>query len=324
MTAPAAAQKAVPVAAAPRMTLASVTKGVQKGAPLKVLLYGIEGVGKSTFGAKSPAPIFLGAEDGTKHLDTSRFPAPENWAHAMEAVRTLTVEAHQFKTLVVDTLDWMEPLIWGSICERDDKKSIEDYGFGKGYTAALDEWRIFLAAVERLVRAKGMNVILLAHSWAKPFKNPEGPDYDRYEMKLNAKAGGLVKEWADAVLFSAYETYANTDDKTKRTRGVATGARLIYTERTAAYDAKNRYGLPSSLPLSWADFAAAVEAGRPAPAAEVRAEIEKLKAKLLPEDAAKLPKALEVCGDDAQALAELRNRVRVKASAAESKAEAAK
>ena len=255
-----------------RMTLTALVKGKQPH-PIRALLYGVEGVGKSTFAADAPTPIFLGAEDGTAELDIARFPTPESWSEVLGAVQTLTAEAHNFGTLVVDTLDWVEPLIWAHICKRDVKENIEDYGYGKGYVAALDEWRLFFAAMERLRRVKPMHVLLLAHSWIKPFKNPTGDDFDRYELKLHAKAGGLAKEWTDCVLFAEHETLVAKNDKTKRVRGVSTGARIIHTTRTAAWDAKNRYSLPEKLPLDWSDFFAAVQAAKPADPAALAAAI---------------------------------------------------
>jgi hypothetical protein len=300
---------AQPKQAAPlpnRMRLDALVKGKQQ-APIRVLLFGVEGIGKSTFGADAPSPIFLGAEDGTSQLDVTRFPQPSAWTDVLDAVRTLQNEEHSFKTLVLDTVDWAEPMLWSHICKRDGQESIEAYGYGKGYQAALDEWRIFLAALERLRAAKGMHVLLLAHSAIRPFKNPEGEDFDRYELKLNAKAGGLLKEWCDAVLFANFETFASKDSKTKRVRGVSTGARLIYTERRAAYDAKNRYGLPDQLPLSWADFFAAVQSGQPADPGTLIAEIER-KAKQVGGDLEKkAAEGLKRAGTDATKLAQLNN-----------------
>jgi len=305
----AAATPLKPAVAPPRpnrMTLGSLIKG-KRATPVRAVLFGVEGIGKSTFAANAPAPIFLGAEDGTAQLDAVRFPTPADWPDALDALRTLTADAHEFQTLAIDTLDWLEPLIWAHICKRDGMVNIEAYGFGKGYQVALDEWRIFLAAIERLRAAKPMHVVMLAHSFVKSFKNPEGDDYDRYEMKLNVKASGLLKEWADAVMFANYETYA-VKDKAKRVRGVSTGARLLYTQRAAAYDAKNRYSLPESLPLSWQDFSAAVEAGKVSDVGAMKAEIER-KAKALGGDLEKLiMETMAKAGDDAARLAQINNR----------------
>ncbi|WP_426751760.1 ATP-binding protein [Myxococcus sp. Y35] len=287
-----------------RMSLGALVKG-KRSSPVRVVLYGVEGIGKSTFGADAPGAVFLGAEDGTDHLDVTRFPSPESWQEILDAVRVLTLEQHDYQTLVVDTLDWAEPMLWDFICKRDGFANIEAYGYGKGYSAALDEWRVFLAALDRLRKAKAMNVILLAHSQIRPFKNPEGEDFDRYELKLHAKAGGLIKEWAEHVLFANYETFAAKDSKTKRVRGVSTGARLVYTQRTAAYDAKNRGDLPESMPLSWADFAAALASHQPADPRALEAAIREKTARLSEEDRGKALAAIERAAGDAVKLAKL-------------------
>lgn len=309
-----------------RMTLASVVKGKLEQ-PLRVLLYGVEGIGKSTFGAGAPSPIFIGAEEGTAHLDVARFPKPESVADIYEAIRTLGTEAHEYQTAVVDTLDWLEPLFWRELCARAEVHSIEEVGggYGKGYTAAVDEWRKFLAALERLQTVKRMHVVLLAHSQIRTFKNPEGEDFDRYQMKLHEKSAGVVKEWADAVLFAKHETLAHKDTRTKRVRGVSTGARLIYTERSAAFDAKNRYGLPPELPLAWGDFFAAARAGRVAEPSDLKAEIAR-KAHELGGDIEKAAlEAVGRAGDNAEHLAILNNRLNAKlAERAQPAAEAKK
>lgn len=315
----AAAVPAAPTPAAPsRMQLTALVKGKQTK-PIKLVVYGPEGCGKSTFASNAPSPVFLGTEDGTAQLDVTRFPAPQGWGDVLEAVRVLGTEAHDFKTLVVDTLDWAEPLVWQKVCaeDKDGAKTIElvGGGYGKGYTAALDHWRIFLSYLERLQKAKGMHVVLLAHSHIKSFKNPEGPDYERYELKLNQKAAGLMKEWSDAVLFANHETFAQAD-KAKRVRGVSTGARVLYTERTAAYDAKNRYGLPAELPLAWPDFEAARLKGEPADPAALVSEISRKAAELPAPLQKEVTAALERAGKDVKKLGLLNNWVNQKVAAA--------
>jgi hypothetical protein len=291
------------------MKLASVVKG-KLVRPIRVLIYGTEGVGKSTFGADAPSPIFLGAEDGTSQLDVARFPTPETWEDVLEAIRVLTVDEHEYKTLVVDSLDWVEPILWKYVCRQNKNvSSIEEVGggFGKGYSAALDDWRVFLSSLEKLMSAKQMNIVFVAHSWVKPFKNPDGADFDRYEMKLNAKAAGLMREWVDAMLFARYETLVDKDERTKRVRGVDTGARLLFTERRAAYDAKNRYGLPECIPLSWSDFEAGVKAHLPADPKALREEIARKAILLGGEEEKRTVAAMGRAGDDAQKLAFLNN-----------------
>ena len=262
--------------------LTRVVKGkIEK--PLRLLVYGVEGIGKSSFAAGAPATIFVGPEDGTTELDVTRAPSPEkgdwSWSYVLDTLTELATEKHEYKTVAIDTLDWLEPLCWKHVCLKGDengkqKNSIEDFGYGKGFAAALEEWRVFLARLERLRNSRGMNVVLLAHSWIKPYKNPEGPDYDRHEMKLNAKASGLLREWCDAVLFANYETFAIEDKG--RVRGVGNNVRYLYTQRSAARDAKNRYDLPEKLPLNWESFIAAVRAHRPEEPSKLRERINEM------------------------------------------------
>lgn len=305
-----------PIARTNRMTLDRVRRG-RIAVPLTVLLYGVEGIGKSTFGANAPAPIFLGPEDGTSHLDVERMPNPETWHDVLDGISTLTTDEHPYRTLVVDTLDWAEPLLWAYICERDGQRSIEGYGYGKGYTAALDEWRVFVLRLERLRLAKRMDIVLLAHAQIKTFKNPEGEDFDRYTPKINEKASGLLKEWCEVVLFSNYETFAVENKQTKRVKGVSTGARLIYTTRTAAYDAKNRFSLPESMPLDWAEFHAAVLAQQPATPETLVAQVNAGLARLGEEAGAKYAAALARAGADTLKLSQLLNVVNTRVAALE-------
>ncbi len=268
----AAPPRGAPVANAKpsRMALSTVREGGVHGSD-RILLVGTEGVGKTSWAAGAPSPIFLCAEDGIpKALGSiKRFPEPETFDDVLSAVRSLTVEEHEFKTLVLDTLDWIEPLVWRSVCERNGWKDsagnpdIEKPGYGKGYTAALEEWRKLLAALDVLRRTKGMEVILLAHAAIKVFQNPAGADYARYECKLNKGAAALVKEWSDANLFAVHEEFVTEKNVEKKGKGVSTGRRVVKTERCAAWDAKNRHSLPTELPLFYDDYAAARDAGVP-------------------------------------------------------------
>jgi len=287
-------------------------------APFWTHVYGPEGCGKTTFATSAPDSILVDVEHGSNELDVARFAfdatgrtTPATWDELLGALRVLEREEHPHKSVVVDTLDAAESLIWQAICLRDGKTSIEDYGFGKGYVAAVDEWRIFVAALERL-RARGLQVVTVAHSQTKTFKNPLGEDFDRYQMKLHDKAGGLIKERSDAVLFAQYEQHAYKDEKTKRVRGVSTGARVVFTQRTAGYDAKNRHDLPEKMPLSWADYWTAVQAHKPADPQALGEQIKASAERLGGEIATYSLDFLSKHGGDAAALAKLVDRLNAK------------
>jgi hypothetical protein len=292
------------------MRLASVVKGRQDK-PMRVLLYGVEGIGKSTFAANAPSPIFIPVEDGTAHLDVARFPKPSTWAEVIEAIDEIGASEHDFRTVVVDTLDALEALCWAHVVTKAASpkvKSIEDFGYGKGYTAALEEWRLFLSHLERLRNQRGMHVMLLAHSLIKTFKNPEDEDFDRYQLRMHDKAGGLLKDWCDCVLFARYETFVSIDDRAKRARGVSTGARVIHTQRTAAWDAKNRYDLPETLPLDWEAFHGACARHAPASADKLRERIATMLASA--EDLReRVEAAVAKAGADSALLAKIANKL---------------
>lgn len=281
-----------------------VTSGPQPR-PYRTMVYGVEGIGKSTFAAGAPTPIFLGTEDGTAHLDVRRLPPPEKFEDVLGMLAELTTAEHQYQTLVVDTVDWLEPLIWTKVCKDGGQPNIEAFGYGKGYVAALDLWREFVAALERLQREREMHVLLIGHSQVKPFRNPMGDDFDRYELKLHRAAAGLLKEWVEDLLFAQYETMTLEDRKTRRVKGVSTGARLLYTVRTAAYDAKNRHNLPDELPLDWEEYDKACQVGRPADPVELREAVKDALARLADTDREKAESALQRAGDDAVKLAKL-------------------
>lgn len=295
-----------------KMGLANIKKG-RFETPLCLVLYGPEGIGKSTFAANAPGAVFLGAEDGTAHLDVARFPVPTSWDEVREGMGVLGSDKHDYRSVVIDTADWLEPLIHDAVCKEGGKASIEDFGYGKGYVQALDRWRLFVAELDGLRAKRGMNVIVLAHSQVKTFRNPAGDDYDRYELKLHAKAGGLLKEWANAVLFTNYLTYAK-DNKDNKVKMQGDGSRVVYTEHRPAWDAKNRYGLPFRLPLDWAEFERAARAGEPASFEELSAEIAKLVAAVDDKTKEQAAPAIARCGKDTRKLAALADWLRSKAN----------
>lgn len=296
-----------------RMTLNSIRTGTRI-APDRILLVGVEGIGKSTFGACAPSPIFLAAEDGIRHLDVASFPEPKSYGDARDAVNTLATTNHPYKTLVIDTLDWLEPLIVEAVCQRNGWDGPEAPGYGKGWTAITAEWRTFLMALDRLREAKGMEIILLAHSTLRTVTNPSGPDYSRYEGKLNKGALALVKEWTDVNLFAIHEETVAKIKGEMKSKVTTSGRRVIHTERGAAWDAKNRHNLPPTIALDYAEYAAARDANRVASPEALEKEALDLVAEWAPsaEDKAKFDPVFQTAKGDAGKLARIVDRLKTK------------
>ena len=219
----------------------------------------------------------------------------------------LATEEHEYRTLVIDTLDWMEPLCWDHICSAGGKQSIEDFGYGKGYTSALEEWRKLLSRIDHLRTSKGMHVVALAHAWIRPFQNPLGDNFDRYELKLHNRAAGLWKEWIDAVLFAVYEDFTRKQGDHGKAKAVTTGARIIHTQRHPAWDAKTRYAVPEQLALDWDDFWGAVQHGTNP--AVLRTRIDELLGSVDSLTADKARKPVDKVGDDSAQLARILNKL---------------
>lgn len=252
----------------------SILNNIRRGkiaAPYKALLYGVEGIGKTTFGAESDRSIFLCAENGTEQMDVARLPTPKSWRDVEASVHALTSEKHDFGTLVIDTLDWLEPLLWNHVCASNKWADIEEPGYGKGYLAALSEWRTFLASLEAMRKA-GLNTLFLAHAHVKRHSPPGLEPFDKFSLKINEKAAALVREWVDYVLFAEHEVITAKKKDERVARAYSTGERVIHTTPAAAYDAKHRGDkMPDPLPLSFAAFEAARKGGE-ATAEEVTTE----------------------------------------------------
>lgn len=233
-----------------------ITRG-RKARAQKVVIYGPEGIGKSTFAAQFPEPVFIDTEGSTDNMDVARMDKPTSWAMLKNEIAFIKANSDACKTLVIDTIDWAEQLAVSYVCSQHQKNGIEDFGWGKGYTYVQEEIGRLLNSLSELVDI-GINVVLTAHAQIKKFEQPdEMGAYDRYELKLgqktSSKTAPLVKEWADMVLFANYKTFIMTmDDGKKKAQG---GERVIYTNHRPAWDAKNRHGLPDEMPFNYAGIA---------------------------------------------------------------------
>ena len=237
-----------------KMALSNLITGRQHK-PQRLVVYGVEGVGKSSFAAASQAPIFLNAEDGTAHLDVARFPQPDSFVEMLEAIGILYNDEHEFKTLVLDSADWAEQIIRKHVCETSKVSSIESIGYGKGWVMVGEQFQRLLQGFDALY-VKGMNIIVIAHAQVKPHNDPMlESSYDRYVMKLEKRNEAMLKEWCDCMLFTNFDTtLVKKDDLGEKAKGKSFGKRLLYTQRSAAFDAKNRYNLPERMPLDWPTF----------------------------------------------------------------------
>lgn len=230
----------------------------------KVVIYGPEGIGKTTFASHFPKPIFIDTEGSTKHLDVSRLPDPDNWNLLMDEVRHIKENGKKAEvrklcsTLVIDTADWAEQMCNQYVCDKYKKKGIEDFGYGKGYIYSSEEFRKLLNMLDDVIDM-GINVVLTAHAKMRKFEQPdELGAYDRWEMKLGKQAGPMLKEWADMVLFANYKTYVINVDGQGAEKGknkAQGGSRVMYTSHHPCWDAKNRHGLAEEIPFEFQQIA---------------------------------------------------------------------
>lgn len=251
----------------------------------KIVIYGPEGIGKSSFAAKFPRPLFIDTEGSTKWMDVQRFDKPTSWTMLNSQVQYVKQNRSICDTLIIDTIDWAEQLCINDICAAYNKKGIEDFGYGNGYVYEKEAFGKFLNSLEEVVEA-GIHVVLTAHAQLRKFEQPdELGAYDRWELKLGKKTGSqispLVKEWADMVLFANYETFAvQTDDQGKKFKAQG-GTRVMYTSHHPCWDAKNRCGLPDKLPFDYAQIAHCIggtatpaPAPSPTPAAQIASVVD--------------------------------------------------
>ena len=222
--------------------------------PPRVTIHGTGGVGKTTMASQAPKPAFIFTETGRGNIPVEFGLETESYAEVLKALNELATSDHDRQTLVIDSLDHLEPLNWSHICEHHDKDSIEAFGYGRGYKEALSEWRELFRRIDALIEAKNMAVVLIAHSQVKRFDDPVNESYDRYQIKLHESASALVYEWSDVVGYAHKEvvtTKSDTGFGNQRNRGISTGVRVLQCQETASAVAKNRYSIPEKIDLSW-------------------------------------------------------------------------
>lgn len=234
-----------------------ITKGKRARAQ-KVVIYGTEGIGKSSLASQFPEPLFIDTEGSTDNMDVARLDKPTSWIMLNNQIAFIKANPTVCKTLVIDTIDWAESLCVDNLCAMHGKKGIEDFGYGNGYVYAKEEMGRFLNKLQDLIEI-GINVVLTAHAQIRKFELPdEMGSYDKYELKLGKKTSSqtapLVKEWADLLLFCNYKTYLISQEKSTKKKAQG-NQRVMYTEHNPAWDAKNRHGLPSELPLDYNSIA---------------------------------------------------------------------
>jgi len=223
--------------------------------PPRVCVYGVHGVGKSTFASKFPAPIYISTEDGLSSLDVTSFPRAKTIDDISASIKSLIKEDHSFKTVVVDSIDWLiEPLIVADIDSKFDEKA---QAYGKGQMYVAESFREILQGLDVLRKKRGMNVVLLAHSAVVRFDDPRTEPYDRYQPKIPNRCNSILQEWVDVMAFAGYKVLIKKSDagfNQQKARGITTGERLLHFVEQPAFVAKNRYDLPEEMEMNYDEF----------------------------------------------------------------------
>ena len=242
------------------MTLENMIKKGKHPLPFRAVIYGSDGIGKSSWAAQAPRPIFLDIEGGVGEIDVDSIPLNDgSFEDVIDSIRSLLNEDHDYKTLVIDSIDWLETKIWKKVVDNYEKpiSSIEDIGYAKGYTFALDHFAKLITGMDKLRKDKGMNIILIAHGTITRVEDPMFDAYDKWCLKLHKKARAKIQEWADCIMFAAYETITRKvgdsfgQDKYK---AIGDGSRILHTSERPFFEAKSRYSLPETLPLEFEAF----------------------------------------------------------------------
>ncbi len=241
--------------------LASISRTRRARAP-KVVIAGANKIGKSTFASSAPNAVGILTEQGMDAIDSQAFPVAETLSDVYAAIGTLIDEPHDFQSIFLDSLDWLEPLLHTHVCAANGWANIEAPGYGKGYIAAAEEWRTLLNGLDALRTQRNMGVILIAHDKIKRVEDPLTEGYDSHVLKLHDRASALVSEWADVIGYAGYRVFVTKTDAgfgQKESKAATTGERLLHVEAHPAHCGGNRFGL-TNMPLDWAAFSAALAA----------------------------------------------------------------
>ena len=244
------------------MDLKSLIKKKTENKPPRLVVHGIHGVGKSYFASKAPKPIFLPTEDGLTNIEVDHFPLATNLNQVWQYMGAIIEEDHEYQTFVVDTIDWLEKLIFAQVCNDKEVETPEDIGYGKAYVFAMKHWEKFLRGLDK-IRGKGIAIILLAHNEIKTFNPPDNDPYDRYQIKLHRHAATAIEEWADAVLFANFRTVVKKEKNDQKAKAIGCGERVLYSSNRPAWRAKTRYDIPEELPLDFQAFMTAIKGEKP-------------------------------------------------------------
>jgi hypothetical protein len=236
------------------MNLQDLIKTTRQSKPPRIVLHGIHGIGKSTWAAGAPAPIFIQTEDGLVAIDVPHFPLAKTVTEVFGYMDMLINQEHTYQTVVIDTADWLEKLIWQTVCEENKVTSIEKIGYGKGYAFAMEHWNHFFKGLD-LLRDKGMAIVVLAHNEVKSYNPPDGESYDKYVIKLQKQAASKLEEWADVLLFAGFRVTVNSDNG----KVVNHSDRIIHATNKPAWAVKTRYQLPDELDMKFSSLISAIK-----------------------------------------------------------------
>jgi hypothetical protein len=243
------------------INLASLRRTAVKRPP-RIFAYGADGTGKSTFAAAAPNPVFIQTEDGLDALDVQAFPLARSFADVMDAIGALAEEEHTFQTVVLDSVDWCEQLIFKDVSQEAKVANISEIGYSKGFVAALSRWSMLLEGLDILRNERNMGVILIGHAAIKKFDDPTTESYDRWQPDMHASAASTLSEWADVLAFVNFRVAVKQQDvgfNRKIAKGTGNGTRTMFLESRPAFQAKSRWRIGTDCPLDWSTFAARLE-----------------------------------------------------------------